>query len=216
MQHSFKKFKSFSQSLFISFEGIEGSGKTTQIQFLKTYFENKGYKVLLLREPGGTVFGERLRTAILESNSPIDPLAEAHLFASSRAQLLSEKILPHLSQEKSVVLLDRYLDSSIAYQGVARGLGVQTIIDLHSHKPLNIVPNKTFYLKIDIETSMDRQNARGAEKDYFEKEEKSFYQNLIDGYDQASELFSDRIEIIDAKRELEAIRLDIEKSVAAL
>ena len=149
--HNLAPFKSMTNAMMISFEGIEGSGKSTQIKLLKAYFEDKKYPVLLVREPGGTDFGEKLREAILHSQNEIAPLAEAHLFASSRAQLLTQKILPHLEQKNAVVLIDRYLDSSIAYQAMARGLGLQTILDLHSHAPLNTLPNMTFYLDISVE-----------------------------------------------------------------
>ena len=216
MQHNLKPFNKNPNSLFLSFEGIEGSGKSTQIKYLKEYFEEKNYRVLLLREPGGSEFGEKLRSAILESTEPISPLAEAHLFASSRAQLLSQKVLPYLEQAKSVVLLDRYLDSSIAYQGVARGLGVKTILDIHSHSPLNIAPNLTFYLKIDLETSEQRQKIRGNAKDYFEKENHGFYANLISGYDQSSELFQKRIKIIDAKKSVAEVRASIQQLIDEL
>ena len=125
----------------ISFEEIEGSRKSTESQLLHEYFEASGSSVLLVREPGSSEFGEKLRSAILESDSEIAPLAEAHLFASSRAQLLSQKILPHLEKENAVVLIDRYLDSSIDYQASARGLGLQTILDIHSHAHLATLLN---------------------------------------------------------------------------
>ena len=118
--------------LFLSFEGLDGSGKTTQISKTKEWLENKNWNVMVLREPGGTVFGEKLRSAILETQEDIDPLAQAMLFASSRAQLLSKKILPFLSNKNHCVILDRYIDSSIAYQGYAAGLGMETITQLHS------------------------------------------------------------------------------------
>lgn len=187
----------FDSSYFLSFEGIEGSGKTTQIEHLTQSLEAKGYKVSKFREPGGTVFGEQLRQAILDSKEKLDPIAEAYLFASARAQLLSSRILHLLKTPKNIVILDRYIDSSIAYQGMARGLGMETILQIHRFAPLNIMPHKTFYLKIDIETSHARQKARGSEKDYFEKETQSFYQKLIQGYDESSQLFDKRFEIID-------------------
>lgn len=216
MQHNLRAYDKNLNSLFLSFEGIEGSGKSTQIKYLKEYLESRGHSVLLLREPGGSNFGEKLRSAILDSSEPISPLAEAHLFASSRAQLLAEKVLPFLEKDKSVVLLDRYLDSSIAYQGVARGLGIKTILDIHAHTPLNTAPNKTFYLKIDLETSEVRQKIRGSEKDYFEKENHAFYSQLISGYDQSSEIFKERIQVIDAKKSMEEVRFEIQSRVDEL
>lgn len=189
--------KSYDNSFLLSFEGIEGSGKSTQIKKLSAVIEKSNFEVSYFREPGGTKFGEKLRAAILESDAQIDPLAEANLFAASRAQLLFQVVLPLLNRPNQVVILDRFLDSSLAYQGQARGLGADCILDLHKRAPLNTTPHCTFYLKIDSETSLQRQNTRGDEKDYFEKENIDFYNKLISGYDQAAEIFPARIATID-------------------
>lgn len=186
------------ESFFLSLEGIEGSGKSTQIKFLETQLQHKGYRVLSLREPGGTSFGEKLREAILQSQTPLHPLAECHLFLASRAQLLKEKILPFLLQPKSVVILDRYMDSTLAYQGKARGLGIETVLELHRHEPLCLVPHRTYFLDISLEISHERQRLRGQSKDYFESEKNEFYQSLIDGYREMANLFPERILTIDA------------------
>ena len=185
-------------SLFISLEGIEGSGKTTQIKAIETFFQEKGLRVLTLREPGGTTFGEKLREAILGSETPLHPLAECHLFLASRAQLLKEKILPFLLQPGSVVILDRYIDSTLAYQGKARRLGYETVLTLHQHDPLNLLPHRTYFLDISLETSMERQAKRGNAKDYFESQKHEFYQNLMDGYRELATIFPERILKIDA------------------
>lgn len=192
-------------SMFISFEGIEGSGKTTQISLLSKALESKGLSISSFREPGGTPFGEKLREAILQSEEKLAPMAEACLFASSRAQLIEKRILPALQKKGSVVIVDRYLDSSLAYQGVARGLGIENVLDLHHRGPLTTVPHLSFYIKIDAETSWKRQAARGDEKDYFEKEKDEFYHQLINGYDQAAKLFPERFCVIDGKQSVEAI-----------
>ena len=102
---------SFPSSYFLSFEGIEGSGKSTQLKILQSYLEGLGYRVIILREPGGTNYGEKLREAILASEEALHPIAEAYLFASSRAQLLKQVVLKELSVEKTVVICDRYIDS---------------------------------------------------------------------------------------------------------
>lgn len=180
-------------SYFFSFEGIEGAGKSTLINSFKEHLEKQGKNCLLLREPGGTSFGEKLREAILQSKAPLHPLAEAHLFASSRAQLLAEKILPHLAKPNSVVLLDRYIDSSLVYQGVGRKLGMETILELHQHFPLHLMPHKTFYLAIDANTSVQRQAKRGQDPDYFESEQITFTNSLIQGYEELQQLFSERL-----------------------
>lgn len=192
-------------SFFLSLEGIEGSGKTTQTKTIEKYLDTTGYRVLSLREPGGTTFGEKLREAILQSGTPLHPLAECHLFLASRAQLLKEKILPFLLVPKSVVILDRYIDSTLAYQGRARKLGFETILNLHKNEPLCLVPHRTFYLDIDLETSMKRQDVRGNKKDYFEAENQEFYTNLLEGYREVAELFPKRILKIDARTTPEKI-----------
>lgn len=196
-------------SFFISLEGIEGSGKTTQIKEIEAFVQKKGFRVLTLREPGGTVFGEKLREAILNSTEPLHPLAECHLFLASRAQLLKEKILPFLLEPKSVVILDRYVDSTLAYQGKARRLGYETVLTLHQHDPLNLLPHRTYFLDISLEVSMERQKARGNAKDYFESQKAEFYQNLVDGYRELSTIFPDRIMKIEAERSASYVSLQI-------
>lgn len=201
--------RNFKSSFLISFEGIEGSGKSTQIKLLTDFFKSKNKNITYFREPGGTTFGENLRKSILESKSPIDPLAEAYLFASSRAQLLTEKVIPLLEKENQIVILDRYIDSSIAYQGYARALGAETILDIHKRAPLNLSTNCTIYLKIDLNTSLKRQSERGNEKDYFEKENQHFYQKLIDGYNRASEIFPERIKVVDGDQSVDKVHNEI-------
>lgn len=188
------------EGLFFSFEGIEGSGKSTQIQVLSQYLNERGYQTSVLREPGGTIFGEKLREAILSSKESLSSLAEAHLFASARAQLLHEKIIPKLKNPKNVVLLDRYIDSSFAYQGVARGLGIDEILRIHHTYPLCLFPHVTFYLAISPEDSLKRQEARGQEKDYFESEKFQFTQKLFEGFEKCSEIFNHRIVKIDGNQ----------------
>ena len=195
----------FPGSFFLSFEGIEGAGKSTQITRVKTYLEEKNFRVLILREPGGTPFGEKMRQAILETKTEITPLAEAHLFASSRAQLLTEVILKELSEPNTVIICDRYIDSSLVYQGHARGLGVAEVLNLHNVFPLNIVPHVTFYLRINVETSEKRQKMRNAPKDYFEAKGIEFYKKLVVGYDLMAHYFPKRIIKIDAERNPEEV-----------
>lgn len=217
-QELIQKFRSpeFPGSFFISFEGIEGAGKSTQIARLKDYLEKKNFRVLILREPGGTFFGERLREAILNAKTELHPLAEAHLFASSRTQLLSEVTLKELNVPNTVVIYDRYLDSSLAYQGVARGLGAREILEIHGQFPLTLVPHLTFYLRISPETSEKRQKMRNAPKDYFESRGMKFYESLVEGYDLASSLFKERILTLNAEQSLDNVELEIQDAVNQL
>ncbi|WP_372656196.1 dTMP kinase [Halobacteriovorax sp.] len=206
----------FPGSFFLSFEGIEGAGKSTQIVSAKDYLESQGFRVLILREPGGTPFGEKLRQAILNSTTELEPISEAYLFASSRAQLLTEVTLKELNTPGTVIIYDRYIDSSIAYQGIARGLGVDTVLNMHNVFPLNLIPHKTFYLKISTETSLGRQRVRNAPKDYFESRGKDFYENLIAGYDMSCELFPERISVINGNQSLELVFEDIKEELNKL
>lgn len=192
-------------SYFISIEGIEGAGKTAQIHLMQTYLENKGLKVIILREPGGTKFGERLRDSILESQSSLNPLAEAYLFASARAQLIEEIILKKLNDEKTVIICDRYIDSSIVYQGIAGALGIEKVLQIHSLSPLNLFPHLTLYLKISVSTSIERMRKRNNEKDYFESRENAFFEDLINGYDDVAQLFPNRIKTIDGENSQQTV-----------
>ncbi|MBL7665323.1 MAG: dTMP kinase [Bacteriovoracaceae bacterium] len=187
-------------SYFISFEGIEGSGKSTQIKLFETHLKSLGFQVLVLREPGGTEFGEKLRQVMLDGKNEISALAQTYLFLASRAQLLNEVVMPWLQKPKHVVILDRYVDSTLAYQGYAGGLGAQTILKLHDVTPLNNLPHLTFYLAISLEASMARQLKRGREKDYFESKPKDFYQKLIAGYDDVCETFPERVKRINGEK----------------
>ena len=112
------------RSFLISFEGIESSGKSSQIERVREFLQARGFSVHCLREPGGTTFGEQLRKAILQSKEKLDPLAELYLFASSRAQLLRQETLPKLKKPNTVVIYDRFVDSTLAYQGHAGGVGL--------------------------------------------------------------------------------------------
>lgn len=177
--------------IFISFEGIEGSGKSTQIKNLCEYLKNKtDYTIHQFREPGGTTFGEGLRKAMLESKEEIAPLSQAHLFAASRCQLLTERILPLLETKKNIVVYDRYIHSSLAYQGSAAELGIDTILSIHSSYPLNITPHLTMYLEIDHATSIERQMQRNQERDFFESKSKSFYEKVIEGFNSCKTKFA--------------------------
>ncbi|OUR95527.1 dTMP kinase [Halobacteriovorax marinus] len=206
----------FPGSFFLSFEGIEGAGKSTQIISAKEYLESQGFRVLILREPGGTPFGEKLRQAILNSKTELEPISEAYLFASSRAQLLTEVTLKELNVPGTIIIYDRYIDSSIAYQGIARGLGIETILGIHSTFPLNLMPHKTFYLKISLDTSFGRQRVRNSPKDYFESRGKDFYENLVTGFETSCELFPDRICVIDGNRGLDEVFESIKAEIDEL
>ncbi len=196
------------KGLFISFEGAEGSGKSTQIQKLQKHFESLSLPCLLLREPGGTSFGEKLRAAILSQDSKLHPMAETFVFLASRAQLLEEKILPQLAQG-GVVLLDRYIDSTLVYQALARQESIEKIWTLHQFAPLNVLPHRTFYLDISLEVSLERQMKRGQNKDYFESQSNEFQAQLLKGYRTLASLYPERIKTIQGTQSVEDVFRDI-------
>lgn len=175
-------FHHSAQGLFLSFEGIEGSGKSTQIQKLCDHLRSRGSEVLVLREPGGTAFGEKLRAVLLGHEGMLDPLAETFVFLASRVQLLREKVIPHLSAPHRVVLLDRYLDSTLVYQALAQNKDPAPLWQLFTQAPLTLLPQATLLLDISVETSLARQAQRGQKPDYFESRHQSFQRSLMDGY----------------------------------
>ncbi len=206
----------FPGSYFLSFEGIEGAGKSTQIVRTKEYLEENNFRVLILREPGGTPFGEKLRQAILTSQSTLHPAAEIHLFASSRAQLLHEVTLKELATPGTVIIYDRFIDSTLAYQGKAGNLGSETVLNLHQTFPLTLVPHLTFYIRISPELSLNRQKIRNAPKDYFEKQGIDFYHLLVEGYEEAVQLFPQRIAVIKGNQTQENVFENIREKIDTL
>lgn len=161
--------------------------------------------MLLVREPGGTEFGEKLRATILGQSTKLDVLSETFVFLASRTQLLREKILPFLENPKAVVLLDRYIDSTLVYQALAVERSMDWIWVLHQFAPLNTLPHATLFLDIDVDVSLARQAKRGQAKDYFESRQRSFQQGLVDGYRQVARTYPERIQTIDATQSEDAV-----------
>ena len=188
------------KGLFITFEGIDGCGKSTQIRLLREYLEAKGKDVLLIREPGGTTVGEKIREVLLEKkNDSMDVLTELLLFEAARAQITKEKILPAVDEGK-VVICDRFFDSTTAYQGYARGLGTGITDSLNLIASSGREPDITFLLDISPEDALRRREGRGEAEDRLESLGLSFQKKVRDGYlDIASKLGpSGRIKTIDA------------------
>ena len=146
--------------MFVSFEGIDGSGKSTITNYVYEYFINKNQEVIMTREPGGNKIAEKIRELILDpKHDTMDDKTEALLYAASRRQHLVEKILPALDEGK-LVLCDRFIDSSTAYQGYGRQLGAKAVIDINLFAVEDHLPDITFFLDIDLKTSLDRVNKR--------------------------------------------------------
>ncbi|MDH4467134.1 MAG: dTMP kinase [Bacteriovoracaceae bacterium] len=197
-----------------SFEGIEGCGKSSAIQGVKQHLELKGHRVEIYREPGSTQLGESVRNILLDKNLPKNPWSEFYLFLAARQELISTFIKPSLkSDSKLIILLDRYHDSSLAYQGGGRALGVDTLLKLIESSSLNCWPEGRFYLSISWDISLERQAKRGSDKDYFEQEEKSFFQKVIAGYEDILKRHSAHFLKIDASRSPEQIVEEISHKI---
>lgn len=194
------------KGFFISFEGLDGSGKSTQIEFLRQYLDERGIPSVFVREPGGTAIGEEIRSIILDRrNDGMDPVAEAMLYAASRAQLVSEVIEPALAAGK-VVVCDRYIDSSVAYQSFGRGLKYK-VAEINEHAVRGVMPDVTFWL--DVPPEMGRLRRTGREQDRLEAESDAFFYRVQEGYSKLAEHFPDRIVRVDGSLPREEIREQI-------
>ena len=181
--------------MFVTFEGLDGSGKSTQAELLHARLEAEGEKVVRTREPGGTDLGERIRDLVLHGGH-VAPWAEALLYAASRAQHVEEVIRPALDSG-AWVICDRYVDSSVAYQGVARELGLDRVLELNLTAVGGLLPDRTFLLQLDPA----RVPARvGDKRDRLEREDDDFHARAAGGYRELAERFPERIVTLDAAR----------------
>ncbi len=194
--------------LFISIEGLDGSGKTTQIQGIKTYFENRDIQPVLLREPGGTKIGEKIRHILLDpKNIEMDSVSEMLLYAASRAQNVAENILPALDEGK-VVICDRFIDSSIVYQGYGRELDVDEVLNVNLAAVRHRLPDITFFLDKNPEASLKRRK-EATQADRLENEEIEFHIRVYKGYMELCRKYPKRIIKLDAENCIEAINKKI-------
>lgn len=201
------------KGLFITFEGLDGSGKTTQIALLADYLKRKGREVITTIEPGGTNLGDRIRQILLDKNNEgMSNKAETFLFEASRAELVSKVIAPALGSGK-IIICDRFFDSTIAYQGIARGLGVEKVMELSLWATDGIVPDLTFLLSVDVEGGEKRLSGSSKNRDRIESEEEKFKQRIFDGYIELARKYSGRIVLIDAKQEIKTIFSQIRERV---
>jgi len=201
------------KGLFITFEGTDGVGKSTQIRLLKSKLDEKGIEVVLTREPGGTDISEKIRDIILsKDNSEISYMTEAMLYAASRAQLVAQIIKPALEQGKTVIS-DRFIDSSIVYQGYGRKLG-NAVYEINKYAVGDCMPDVTFLLKLDPDTGIKR--ASGEEPDRIESEDISYHRSVYQAYEKLEEEYPDRIIGIDATGSPKAVNESIMKRIDRL
>ncbi|KML41488.1 MULTISPECIES: dTMP kinase [Bacillaceae] len=191
---------------FITVEGPEGAGKTTIIDMLASNLAEEGYQVLQTREPGGIEIAEQIRSVILDKkNTKMDPRTEALLYAAARRQHLAEKVKPALD-EGYIILCDRFIDSSLAYQGYARGLGIEEVYSINSFAIEGMMPELTLYFDIDPEAGLDRINQhKGREVNRLDLEKLGFHHKVREGYLKLMELYPERIFKIDASKPLEEV-----------
>ena len=192
------------KGLFITLEGGDGAGKSTQIRNIERFFRRKGLVVVHTREPGGTPISEKLRNILLDNeNSEMDPVTEMMIYAASRAQNVREKILPAI-ERGDIVICDRFVDSSVAYQAYGRQLG-DMVEEVNRHATGGLVPDITFWMDIDPEAGKARA-AKAGDLDGLELEKMDFHYRVYEGYRRIAEKDPDRVKRIDAADTVDNIR----------
>ena len=183
---------------FITFEGCEGVGKSTQVNMLKDYLKKTGQQAMFLREPGGNTLSEKIRKIILDpDNSEMTPLCEAMLYSAARAQLMGQVIIPALDSGKLIVC-DRFIDSTMAYQGFARDLGVKTISSLNETVCGDYMPDVTIFLDLPPDEAFKRKGGRD-NNDRMELQSLDFHKKVYEGYKKAADMYPDRIILISPR-----------------
>ncbi|HHV59398.1 MAG TPA: dTMP kinase [Clostridiaceae bacterium] len=202
------------KGIFITCEGLDGSGKSTQINLIYDFFIKMGYKVVLTREPGGTVISEKIRDVLLDvSNLKMGQLTEMLLYAASRAQLVFEVVKPAIEEGK-IVICDRFVDSSYVYQGFGRGIDLATIIRINEIAMDSIRPDITFFFDVEPEVALGRIKAQ--DKDRIENESIDFHRRVYKGYLALAEKYPERIKVINGNRKVDDIFSDVKTYLVKL
>ena len=190
---------------FITFEGPEGSGKTSVIVGVEKYLKEEGYDILTTREPGGSKIAEDIRSIILhKDNIEMDAHAEALLFAAARSQHFNEKILPAINENK-IILCDRFIDSSLAYQGHARELGIDKIYEINQFAIGNILPELTLFIDVPPKVGLERVFSNIRKIDRLDLEELEFHEKVYEGYMIIAKKYSNRFKIVDGTQPIEKV-----------
>lgn len=204
------------KGLFITFEGTEGSGKTTLIDKVENYLNEKGFKVVKTREPGGIKIAEQIRNVILDvNNTKMDKITEALLYAASRRQHLVEKVLPNL-EKGYIVICDRFIDSSLAYQGYARGIGIDKVYKINLSATDGILPDYTFYIDVRPEVGLARITKNNREQNRLDLENINFHKNVYEGYKQVEKLFPERFININGEQSIDMVFNDIKSKLDSI
>lgn len=200
--------------MFITLEGGEGSGKSTAIKIIVPRLEKLGYEVVLTREPGGTPISEEIRNVILDKkNTEMDPMTEALLYAASRRQHIVEKIKPALKEGK-IVISDRFLDSSLAYQGGARGLGIDRVYELNQYATDGLLPDLTIFFELKPQEGLKRIEANAArEVNRLDVEKITFHEKVYNSFETLCEKFPSRIVRIDASKNAEEVADEVYEEI---
>jgi len=202
--------------MFITFEGIDGSGKSTQIQLLKEMLERRNHVVTTLREPGGNILSEQIRQLLLDSREQVDPRCELLLFTAARAQLVSSVIRPALEAGK-IVICDRYIDSSVAYQGYGRGLSIESIESINDFATAGLIPDITFIFDLSVDDAAKRAGFRSNDNqtkpDRMERSGDAFFERTKEGYLEIAKKSDRNIFIINANDAMNYIRQQVESIV---
>lgn len=197
------------KGVFITFEGADGCGKTTQIKLLDEYLKNKGYKTLVTREPGAKGLGEKLREILLNYDGEVSSTCESFLFLADRAQHVDCIIKPTL-ESGTIVLCDRYIDSTVAYQGYGRGLNIEQIKKLNNIATSGLKPDLTLVFDVDIETSSARV---GNNKDRMELAGKKFFERVRQGFLEIAKQEPQRVKVINSADTIENIHANVVKLI---
>jgi dTMP kinase len=199
--------------MFVTFEGSEGSGKSTQISLLADYLRDQGYDIVTTREPGGTVIGEQVRSCLHDvANDQMTSAAEVLLYSASRAQLVDEVIRPALSAGR-IVLSDRYADSTLAYQGYGRQLALETLRTITDFATGGLQPDLSIFLDVNIEAGIARRTVGGDELNRMDLQALAFYRRVRQGYLKMVAEDSIRWRVVDANRSVEVIQKDVRRVV---
>ena len=203
------------KGIFITIEGGDGSGKSTQIDLLMSYFNEHGFSVLLTREPGGTSISEKIREVILDSNNmEMANMTEVLLYAAARAQHVAEFIKPNIEQGK-VVICDRFVDSSVVYQGYARGVGIDAVENINSYATQGLLPDLTILLDLPPDLGLSRKKSQQA-LDRLELQSDTFHMKVNEGYRLLAKRHQSRILVVDATKSIEDIHLIILEAIHTL